>query len=175
MGALRLQPEDGRGYGAYLEGHMLEIGLKKGRAELKESWKTLRRGWYIGGDEFAAKLRSQIERLVRGRRPESHSGAAKVEHGEQAAEQLLRQGLTALGLAADDLALPPKVSAQKAALAGWLRERTTVSLRWLSDRLHMGHYTNAGRGPRKLNAAGLLRFQQARAKLQLLDTNEATK
>jgi len=175
LGALRLKPEDGRGYEAYLEGRALEIGSKKGRAELEESWKALRRGWYVGGDKFAAKLRSQIERLVRGSRRESHSGAAKVEHGEQAAEQLLRQGLAALGLAADDLALPPKVSAQKAALVGWLRERTTVSLRWLNDRLHMGHYTNAGRGPRKMNPAGLLRFQQARAKLLLLDANEAAK
>ena len=173
MGALRLKPADRRGYGAYMEGRALEIGLKKGRAELEEPWKALRRGWYAGGEEFAAKLRSRIQGLVRGRRRESHSGAAKVEHGEQAAEQLLHQGMATLGLGPEDLARRPRVSARKAALAAWLRERTTVSLRWLSARLDMGHYTNAGRGPRKMNPAGLLQFRQARAKLRLLETHEA--
>jgi len=66
------------------------------------------------------------------------------------------------------LAPPPKVSAKKAALAGWLRERSTVSLRWLTARLATGHYTNAGRGPRKISPGGLRQFQQARAKLALL-------
>lgn len=175
MGALHLKPQDRRGYEVYLEVRALETGLKAGRAELEEQWKALRRGWYVGGERFAARLRDRIEKLVRGHRRESHSGAAKREHGEQAAEELLRQGLASLGLAAEDLALAPKVSAEKAALARWLRERTTVSLHWLSARLDMGHYTNAGRGPRKMTPGGLRTFKKARAKLQLLDTNAATK
>jgi putative transposase len=171
MGALRLKPEDRRGYEMYLEGRVLELGLKAGRVELEEQWKALRRGWYVGGDRFATKLREQIEQLVRGRRRESHSGAGKREHGEQAAEQLLQQGMAALELAADDLVLMPKASAEKAALARWLRERTTVSLRWLSGRLDMGHYTNASRSPRKMNPSGLRKFKQARSKLEFLETN----
>jgi hypothetical protein len=123
----------------------------------------------VGGDRFAAKLREQIERVVRGRRRESHSGGGKREHGEQAAGQLLRQGLALLKLEADDLRQRPKVSAEKAALAGWLRERTTVSLRWVSARLHMGHYSNAGRGPRKMNPAALHKYKRARSKLDHLD------
>ena len=42
-------------------------------------------------------------------------------------------------------------------------------------RLEMGHYANASRAPRKMNPGSLRPFQQARAKLQLLDKNEATK
>ena len=175
MGALRLKPEDRRGYEIYLEGRVLELGLKSGRAELEGQWKALRRGWYVGGDRFAVKLRDQIERLVRGCRRESHSGGIKREHGEQAAEHMLQHGLSSLRLTADDLALPPKVSAEKAALADWLRERTTVSLRWVSTRLDMGHYTNASRGPRKMSLGGLRKFRQARSKLELLDTNEKLK
>jgi hypothetical protein len=60
-------------------------------------------------------------------------------------------------------------------LASWLRERATVSLPWLNARLEMGHYTNASRAPRKMNPGSLRPFQQARAKFQLLDENEATK
>jgi REP element-mobilizing transposase RayT len=167
MGALRLQPGDRRGYEAYLEGRVLELGMKAGRAELMEQWKALRRGWFIGGEGFGTKLRERIERLLHGRQRESYSGAAKREHGEQAAERLLGAGLAALGMTM--IPLRPKVSAHKAALAGWLRERTTVSLRWLSRRLAMGHYTNAGRGPRRMTPATLRQYRQAKAKLLRLD------
>jgi putative transposase len=168
MGALHLRPEDRRGYENYLEGRVLELGLNAGRVELEKQWKELRRGWYVGGDRFATGLRAKIERLVRGRQRESHSGAGKREHGEQAAEQLLQRGLALFELEEKDLARPPKVSAEKAALAQWLRERTTVSLRWLSARLNMGHYTNAGRGPRKMNPGNLHKYKRARSKLDLL-------
>ncbi|HEX3624564.1 MAG TPA: hypothetical protein VH280_03970 [Verrucomicrobiae bacterium] len=35
----------------------------------------------------------------------------------------------------------PKGSPEKAVLAWWLRESTTVTVRWVSERLEMGHYT----------------------------------
>jgi hypothetical protein len=60
---------------------------------------------------------------------------------------------------------------EKAALAGWLRERTSVSLRWLSARLEMGHYTNASRRRRQMNPGALRKFKQARTKLEILDSN----
>jgi len=34
-------------------------------------------------------------------------------------------------------------------LAWWLRRRTTVSLRWVGERLRVGHYTRANRKPAK--------------------------
>ncbi|MGD0813722.1 MAG: transposase [Verrucomicrobiota bacterium] len=172
MEGLRLKPEDRRGYEVYLEGRTLEIGLEEGRAELEEQWKALRRGWYVGGDGFAAKLRDKIERLVRGCRRESHSGGAKREHGEEAAEQLLRKGLALLGLTKADLAQLSKLAMEKAALAGWLRQRTTVSLRWVSERLGMGHYTNASCSPRRINPTGFRKLQKIRRKLDLMDANE---
>jgi len=172
MEGLRLKPEDRRGYEACLEGRALEIGLKTGRVELEEQWKALRRGWYVGGDGFAARLRDQIERVVRGCRRESHSGGAVRAHGEQAAERLLQRGLASLGLAKAALARLPKLSVEKVALGGWLRERTTVSLRWVSARLGMGHYTNASRSPRRMNPGGFRKFQKIRSKLDLVDANE---
>ena len=172
MEGLRLKPEDRRGYEACLEGRALEIGLKAGRVELEKQWKALRRGWYVGGDGFAARLRDQVERVVRGSRRESHSGGAVRAHGEQAAERLLQRGLASLGLAKAELARLPKLSVEKVALGGWLRERTTVSLRWVSARLGMGHYTNASRSPRRMNPGGFRKFQKIRSKLDLVDANE---
>jgi hypothetical protein len=138
--------------------------------ELEAQWKALRRGWYAGGEDFGDQLRERMQGLLAGRRKESHSGTAKREHGERAAEKCLQAGLARLGLQARDLSQGPKVTAQKAALARWLRAHTTVSLRWVSERLRMGHYSNAGRGPRKMKAADLQRLRQATAKLASLNT-----
>ena len=43
--------------------------------------------------------------------------------------------------------------AGKSGVGCWLRERATVSLRWISERLALGHSSKAGRGPRKLKAS----------------------
>jgi len=136
---------------------------------LEGQWKGLRRGWHVGGDRFAATMRDKIGRLLQGNRSESHSGAAKREHGEQAAGQLLRRGLEALGLGVDELAGLPRTAAQKAALAVWLRERSAVSLRWVSERLQTGNYTNASPRPRNMRPARLRQYQQAMSKLAPLD------
>jgi hypothetical protein len=60
------------------------------------------------------------------------------------------------------------VAADKAALAQWVRGRTTVSLRWVSARREMGHYTNAGRGPRKMSAGDVRNARKARSKLDII-------
>jgi hypothetical protein len=78
--------------------------------------------------------------------------------------------MAVLGLTAEELELGLRVTAEKAALARWLREQTTVSLRWVSERLAMGHYSNAGRGPRKLSAGDVRKARQVRAKLETLNT-----
>jgi hypothetical protein len=111
------------------------------------------------------KLIKRMEHAVGGRQRESHSGEAKRRHGEAAAEQLLEAGLAALGLTSADLAGLPKGAAEKVALADWLRERTTVSLRWAAERLAMGHYTNVSHGVNKLPARQARKVQPLRATL----------
>ena len=39
---------------------------------------------------------------------------------------------------------------EKTALTWWLRERTTVSLRWVSEELGTGHYTRASQAVSRL-------------------------
>jgi REP element-mobilizing transposase RayT len=166
MGALNIKPGDSRGYEAYLEGRMLELGMKAGCRELAGQWRALRRGWYVGGESFGERLREKVGRLARGFRRESHSGGAKREHGEQAAKAMLRAGLATLGLTAEELNSGPKVTTEKAALAQWLREHTTVSLRWVSERLGMGHYSNVCRSIRKMRAEDVRGVKRARSQLQ---------
>ena len=52
----------------------------------------------------------------------------------------MAEGLAALKLSGSDLERLPKRAPEKTVLAWWLRERTTVTLRWLGQRLRMGHY-----------------------------------
>jgi hypothetical protein len=120
---------------------VLELGTKAGRKELDAQWKTLRRGWYVGGANFLEKLEGYLEGAVAGRRRESHSGQAKAAHDQAAAEKALEEALAVLKLSSRELGQMPKSAPEKAVLAWWQRQRTTVPLRWVSEHLAMGHVT----------------------------------
>jgi putative transposase len=127
-----------RGYEAYLEGRALEWGMAQGRHELDEQWKLLRRGWYLGDNEFRDRLLVQVAQVRRDHQRESYQGGARLAHDENAAETRLYNGLARLRLGLDDVRAMPKASIPKQVLAWWLRRTTTVSRRWIRDRLQMG-------------------------------------
>lgn len=162
MGSLGLREADRRGYEANLEARVLELGMKTGRKELDEQWKALRRGWYLGNETFLEKLEGWIAKAVNGRKRESHSGAAREAHDQAAAERLMSKGAKALGIALDELAQRPRTAPEKVALAWWLRRRTTVSLRWVSQRLHMGHYTRVTQAVSRMNRKPPRRLRRPR-------------
>jgi hypothetical protein len=110
---------------------------------LDEQWKALRRGWYVGGESFAEKLKLRLRKAAGGRRRESHSGPARLAHDQAAAERNLERALQVLEMDKKSLELLPKAAPEKVVLAWWLRKNTTVTLRWVSERLGMGHYTRA--------------------------------
>lgn len=141
MGSLGLQEGQCKGYEAYMEGRVLELGRPAARKQLQEQWKALRRGWYVGGDSFVTRLADGLEKAAQGRRRESHSGPAIRAHDEAAAEKTLIKAVRALGLNEESLKALPRGSPEKAVLAWWLRENMTVTTRWVSQRLEMGHYT----------------------------------
>ncbi len=151
LSTLGLREADCGGYEAYLEGRVLELGIKAGRRELEEQWKALRRGWYVGSESFGQKLERKLEQAVQGRKRESHSGGARQAHDAAAAEKLLVAGLAALGIGRDKLRELPKTAPEKVALAWWLRGRTTVPLQWVGERLRMGHYTRVTQAVSRAN------------------------
>ena len=83
-------------------------------------------------------------------RAASYAGAAKRAHGEAEAERWLGAGLKALGLEAGSLPERPKGLAEKQMLAWWLRGRTTMGRRWISERLGMGEESGVSRAVRKV-------------------------
>jgi len=127
-----------RGYEAYLEGRVLELGRREGQEALNEEWSAIRRGWYLGEVGFRERLERLLEGTLAGKARESFSGEAREAHDEAAAAALLSRGLAALELGEAELAGLAKGAPVKQVLAWWLRQRTTVSRRWLSERLGMG-------------------------------------
>jgi hypothetical protein len=83
-----------------------------------------------------------------------------------AAEKMVQAGLKILGLKQESLAEMRKGSPEKVALAAWIRERTTVPLRWVSERLDMGHSGNASQGIRKLIEKDQRRVRQMKELLE---------
>jgi putative transposase len=140
MGSLGLGPNELKGYEAYIEGRVLELASAAGRKEADLEWKSLRRGWYLGDGSFLRKLEEHLDGVMEGRRRESHSGEAKAAHDEAAGERDLKRGLAVFGLSEAGMMELPRSAPEKRVLAWWLRQRTTVSLRWLSERLAMGHF-----------------------------------
>ena len=151
LGSLGLRPGDQRGYEAYLEGRVLELGRAAGREACARSWQAIRRGWYLGNESFLEKLESWLAKAVAGRRRESHQRAAREQHDAAAAERLLGAGMKALELTEPRLTRLPKGAPEKVALAWWLRGRTTVTLRWVGERLGMGHYTRVTQAVSRMN------------------------
>ena len=169
--ALRLTEKDRKGYEAYMESRVLELGLKAGRRELEEQWRALRRGWYVGGEGFLERLTEKLGAVVAGKKRESHSGGARRAHGEAGARALLAKGLAALGLSLTDLKALPKGAPEKTVLAWWMRARTAVSLRWIGQILRMGHYTRVTQAVSRMNRKPGRKLEQLRQRL--LETERA--
>lgn len=169
MGSLGLGPLAGKGYEAYIESRVLELASKAGRKEMEKEWQALRRGWFVGGKGFAEKLQERMDLAVQGRRRESHSGAAKGEHDQAAAEKHLAAALKLLGLSREDLGKLPKGAPVKVAVAWWLRKRTTVSLRWAGERLGMGHYTRVTQAVSRMKRRPGRRLKQIKQDLLRLE------
>jgi hypothetical protein len=126
----------------------------------------------VGGKGFAEKLQEHLEKGMCGRRRESHSGEAKVAHDEAAAERELQRAFRALGLDEGAVERLAKGASEKVALAWWLRRRTTVSLRWVSERLGMGHYTRVTQAIRRAERQPGRKINQIKRKLARLESLE---
>jgi REP element-mobilizing transposase RayT len=166
MGDVGIKPQEVAGYEAFMEARVLELGMKAGRRELNEAWKAIRRGWYLGGEGFRGRLKQHLKQAMDGGMATSYGGEAKREHGEGEAERMLAQGMKALVVTKADLARGSKSMVEKQVLAWWLRQRTAVGRRWLSQRLWMGEESGVTRAVR--NVKGTADVELKRAKQQLL-------
>ena len=114
----------------------------------------LRRGWYWGSQEFAEKLRTISEKLIKEKKRSSRAYRKNPQvtaHSEEQAERWLAEGLQLAGLVAKDLQGLKGSDPRKLALAELLWKRTTVSQEWIAEKLSMRSAANVSQQLRRLD------------------------
>jgi len=134
-------PSGRRKFRRETELRMKELAESKEPWKADEDWKSIRRGWYIGDEDFRDKIVDLLDGVLAGRRRESYSGEEVGLHDESAAERLVAAGLEALGVTDEALPDMKMSSPSKYAVAWLVRRNTSVPNRWIKDRLCMGTAT----------------------------------
>ena len=130
-----------RAYRGYMDLRHRSVALKELGAEEKTEWKHMERGWVHGGKEFRERLRESL--LEQGKNPEELE--QKRELSEAAANKVLSKCLGRFRLEPSDLPKLAKSDPRKLLIAGLLRYHYPVRVRWVSERLVMGHFTTVSR------------------------------
>ena len=99
-----------------------------------ESLTALRRGWCLGSEAFRQEKLEQME----GELGAHHAGELRLESGEAKAERLVGQELKRLGWTEADLVARRKNDPLKLAIAARLRKETTLTLKAIAARVHLG-------------------------------------
>ncbi len=102
--------------------------------------KQIKRGWYIGSEEF----RERLVALLMGRsRNDNYRGEQRRDHGPAEAERLWREGAKLLGVEEAELLNAKSTRMEKQALAWLIKKNTSVKGKWIADRTGMGHPSTA--------------------------------
>ena len=117
-----------------------EFGWQMERRRAEESganYEAIRGDWMVGSEAFRQELlAAAVERVG-----PSHYGVERQETGLQKAERVVQEELERLGWDQEGLRARRKGHRAKVLLARRLREETTMSLKWIAQRLHMGSWT----------------------------------
>lgn len=108
-------------------------------SKTNEAYDLIRRNWYFGSEDHRNDLLSKIETLEAAAR--SRDGEVQREAHCVQASDLLNELLKAEEITADDLKSMRKGDPVKIRLAMEIRKRTTMSLKWIAEHLHMGTWT----------------------------------
>jgi REP element-mobilizing transposase RayT len=100
----------------------------------EQGLRALRRGWCLGSEEFRKQMLEKID----GKLGDHHSGGLRRETAEQKAERIISEELRRLGWKETDLASQPKSDPAKLAIAARLRRETTLSIKAIAARVHLG-------------------------------------
>jgi REP element-mobilizing transposase RayT len=117
---------------------------KRARKELKDTvsasaqWKPLREAWAFGSEQFRRGLRRRWTEAGK-----EEADLLPARHDEDEAARLLDKGLAATN--PGDLRDLRRNHPVKAALAAFIKSRTTVTNRWLGEKLAMGSDSQVSR------------------------------
>jgi hypothetical protein len=113
--------------------------MERRRCEAEDrEWKPVRRGWCFGEKSFRKELLAQMAE----RAGQSHYGDEIRESAKEMAERIVSEALRKLRWTEKDLEERRKGDVQKVRIARRLRRETTVTLKWIAERLRMGTWTH---------------------------------
>ena len=113
----------------------LEEALEQRRgAEDGQAYKAIRRGWFLGDEKLKQELLAQVSEKA----GKSHYGEELRESAEAKAERIVAEELRRLGWKEDELKRQRKGHRRKVQMARRTRAETTMSLKWIAERLAMG-------------------------------------
>lgn len=99
-------------------------------------WKAIRRGWCLGDEKFRKELLAQMTEKM----GEHHYGPERQESETEKAERIVRTELDKAGWTDKDLERQRKGDHWKVRVAARLRRETTMTLKWIAERLRMGSW-----------------------------------
>ncbi len=94
--------------------------------------------WYLGS---VRNLRQELLSAASGRLRATHCGAERREAQEANANRLVREEMGRMGWDQATLRQARKGDQRKVRVAARLRKETTMSLKWIAQRLEMGSWT----------------------------------
>ena len=124
-------PQDSRAGRRHLEEALEQ---RRGAAEEGDTFKPIRRGWFLGGDALKRELLAQVSAKA----GQWHYGEALQESAAAKAERIVREELRQRKWDEKTLSARRKGDAVKVAIAQRLRRETTVTMAWIAARLQMG-------------------------------------
>jgi hypothetical protein len=132
----RLLGEHGIGQDSAAGRQEFERQMERRRLEAvdEESLKPLRRGWYLGSEQF----KEQMLELREGKLGENHSGELHRETAEQRANRIIAEELARRGWQESELATRRRNDPGKLAIAARLRSETTLPIKWIAARVQIG-------------------------------------
>jgi putative transposase len=101
------------------------------------NWKAVERGWCLGDKQFKQELLAQM----RERRGDNY-GPELREADTLHAERLVREELRRRGWGEAELGRRRKGDPEKVEIAWRLRQESTMTLKWIAQRLRMGVWTH---------------------------------
>jgi hypothetical protein len=107
----------------------------------------------LQANDFITANRAELEQME-DELGEDHAGALRRESGEAKTERLVGQELKRLGWTEADLAARRKSDPLKLAIAARLRKETTLSLKAIAARVHLGTSKGANTNLHKWMQAG---------------------
>jgi putative transposase len=117
----------------------LENDLERRRWQEEDgNFKGIRRGWFLGSETFRKELLEQTQAKA----GENHHAQMRRESAEEKARRIVQEELDKLNWSESELPARPKGDPRKVSIALRLRTETSVTLKWITQQLHMGTWTH---------------------------------